>query len=149
MADRHGKPQTVLLLSAMIAVGLAATALLPVAAAEPGAFATDSRGFIDTPARCESPTSAVAIGRTAQSLVAICVDGRSNYGYRGVRLSDHSVLDAPATATGDGRFVVDNAGFTYTFSPKELVIARGARVVRTEPMAAYVEPDPPDESAEG
>jgi|SoiMethySBSTD1v2_1073268.scaffolds.fasta_scaffold419377_2 hypothetical protein len=132
----------------MSAFGLAATALLPVAAAQPGTFATDSSGFIDTPARCESPTFAVAIGRTAQSLVAICADGSGHYDYRGVRLSDHSVLDAPATATADGRFVVDNAGFTYTFSPKELVIAQGARVVRTEPMAAYVEPRVSDEFAE-
>jgi hypothetical protein len=111
-----------------------------VAGAQPGSFAIDDRGFIDTAARCEKPESATAIGRTEHSLVAICVDGYGRYEYHGLRLSDDSVLNVGALATADGRFIAQNTGFTYTFSPKELVVAQGTRVIRTEPMVAYVEP---------
>jgi len=144
MLHRFGKagrvPLAALILNVLIVMGLAATGLLPTAAGQPESFATDDRGFINTAARCEKPKFAVAIGRTDQSLVAICVDGRGHYEYHGMRLKDRSVLNVPAKATADGKFIVENAGFIYTFSPKELVIASGARVLRKEPMAAYVEP---------
>lgn len=128
------------ILCAVAIMTLASTSLLATANAQPQSFATDDRGFINTAARCEKPKFAVAVGRTQRSLVAICVDGRGHYEYHGVRLSDDSVLNVPAKATADGKFIVQNAGFTYTFSPKELVIAQGARVLRKEPMVAYVEP---------
>lgn len=117
-----------------------ATGLLPVAGAQPEAFNIDDRGFINTAARCEKPKFAVAVGRTDQSLVAICVDGRGHYEYHGMRLKDRSVLTVPAKATADGKFIVENSGFFYTFSAKELVIAQGPHVIRVEPMVAYVEP---------
>lgn len=124
----------VLVLAVVAGVSLAS----PVAA-QPDSIATDDRGFIDTAARCSSPTFAVAFGRTQRSLVAICVqDGE--YTYRGVRLSDDAVFTGAAAATGVGGFSAENDEVTYTFSPKELEIASGARVLRTEPMVAYVEP---------
>jgi hypothetical protein len=130
----------------LIIMGLAATGLLPAAAGQPESFPIDDRGFIDTAARCEKPKFAVAIGRTDQSLVAICVDGHGHYEYHGMRLKDRSVLNVPAKALADGRFIVENAGFVYTFSPKELVIASGIQVIRKEPMVAYVEPRLPAEA---
>jgi hypothetical protein len=117
-----------------------ATGVPPTAGAEPQSLATDDRGFVNTAARCNKPQFAVAVGRTQQSLVAICVDGRGHYTYHGVRLKDNSALDVPAKATADGKFIVENAGFIYTFSAKELVIASGPRVLRKEPMVAYIEP---------
>jgi hypothetical protein len=144
MTRRLGKPS--LLTLAAILCGVATmmfssvVGLLPSAGAQPESFSTDDRGFINTAARCEKPKFAVAIGRTEQSLVAICVDGRGHYEYHGMRLRDRSVLTVPAKAMADGKFIVDNAGFTYTFSPKELVIAQGPRVIRKEAMVAYVEP---------
>jgi hypothetical protein len=137
---------TVILCAAII-MGLVSPGLLSVANAQPKSFATDDRGFINTAARCEKPKFAVAMGRTQRSLVAICVDGRGHYEYHGLRLSDDSVLNVPARAMADGKFIVVNAGFTYTFSPKELVIAQGARVIRKEPMVAYVEPRPVTEES--
>ena len=144
MTRRLGKPR---LLTHAIILCVVATAtcssvigLLPVAGAQPESFSTDDRGFINTAARCEKPKFAVAIGRTDQSLVAICVDGRGHYEYHGMRLKDRSVLTVPAKATADGKFIVDNAGFTYVFSPKELLIAQGPHVIRKEAMVAYVEP---------
>jgi hypothetical protein len=135
----------VLLLCGAIVLTLVVANLLSKAGAEPEAVRTDDRGFVNTAARCEKPQFAVAVGRTQQSLVAICVDGRGHYQYHGVRLKDNSALNVPAKATPDGKFIVDNAGFTYTFSAKELVIAQGSQILRTEPMVAYVEPRIPDE----
>jgi hypothetical protein len=135
------------ILCAVAIMTAASASLLATANAQPESFATDDRGFINTAARCEKPKFAVAVGRTQRSLVAICVDGRGHYEYHGVRLSDDSVLNVPARALADGRFIVQNAGFTYTFSPKELVIAQGARVIRKEPMVAYVEPRPAVETS--
>lgn len=130
----------VLLLCAGLIVAVVVADPLPKAGAEPQYLATDDRGFINTAARCDKPQFAVAVGRTQQSLVAICVDGRGHYEYHGMRLKDRSALDVPAKATADGKFVVENSDFTYTFSAKELVIASGSRVIRKEPMVAYIEP---------
>jgi hypothetical protein len=132
-------------LCAVAIIALASAGLLSTANAQPESFATDDRGFINTAARCEKPKFAVAVGRTQRSLVAICLDERGRYEYHGVRLSDDSVLNVPAKAIADGKFVAQNADVTYTFSPKELVIAQGARVIRKEPMVAYVEPRQADE----
>ena len=85
----------VFLLCAAIIVTLV-LANLSKAGAEPGSLQTDDRGFINTAARCDAPKSAVAVGRTEQSLIAICVDGSGHYEYRGVRLKDNSELNVLA-----------------------------------------------------
>lgn len=127
---------------------LGATTLMlahpPLAAAQGGSLAIDDRGFIGTDARCDDSTEAVAFGRTQRSLVAICADG-SRYEYRAVRLNDEASLAVPAESTGDSEFSAANEGVTYRFSAKELVVATDDRVLRTEPMVAYVEPRQPDE----
>ena len=112
--------------------------------AEPGALQTDDRGFIDTAARCDTSKSAVAAGRTEQSLIAICVDPRGHFEYRGMRLEDSSEIKIPRAVMQDGKYVAHNADITYVFSAKELMILQGwGWVVRKEPMVAFVEPRPP------
>ena len=129
---------------AALIVTLVVGNLLSYAGAEPGSLQTDDRGFINTAARCDKPKSAIALGRTQQSLVAICVDGSGHYEYRGVRLKDNSAVNLPGAAMEGGRFVVKNADFTYAFSAKELMILQGwGYVIRKEPMVAYVEPRRP------
>jgi hypothetical protein len=107
-------------------------------------LSTDDRGFVGTEARCESPSVAVAFGRTQRSLVAICVEDGA-YEYRGVRIRDDALLTAPAKAVGDGVFTAANEETTYRFSAKDLrVIVKDPdgddKVIRVEPMVAYVEP---------
>ena len=107
----------------------------------PESLQTDDRGFIDKAARCDSPKSAVAVGRTEQSLIAICVDGSGHYEYRGVRLKDDSELNVPGALMKGGQYIAHNADFTYIFSAKELMILQGwGWVARKEPMVAFVEP---------
>src|SRR5215813_12728625 len=99
--------------------------LLSKAHAEPGSLQTDDRGFIDTAARCDTPKSAVAVGRTQQSLVAICVNPRGHYEYRGVRIKDSSEINVSGAEMQDGKYVAHNADVTYVFSAKELMILQG------------------------
>ncbi|WP_082964865.1 hypothetical protein [Mycobacterium sp. ACS1612] len=144
-AWRHGKSGRpmlpVLLVCAGIIVALAAANLLAKAGAEPAVIQTDDRGFVDKAARCDAPKSALALGRTEQSLVAICVDGSGHYEYRGMRVKDDYALKVPGAVMLAGKYVARNANFTYIFSPKELMILQGwGWVIRKEPMVAFVEP---------
>ena len=134
----------VFLLCAGIIITLALANLLTKAIAEPGAIQTDDRGFIDKAARCDAPKSAVALGRTEQSLVAICVDGSGHYEYRGMRVKDDYALKVPGAGLEGGKYVARNDDFTYIFSAKELMILQGwGWLIRKEPMVAFVEPRVP------
>jgi hypothetical protein len=131
----------VLLLCAAIVATLVLANLLSKAGAEPAPIQMDDRGFISTIARCEKPKSALAMGRTEQSLVAMCVDPGGHYEYRGVRIRDNSGLSVPNAVTLGGKYVAKNEDFEYIFSAKELMILQGwGWVIRKEPMVAFVEP---------
>jgi hypothetical protein len=142
-AWRHGKlgraMVPVFLLCAAIIMALVVGDALSKARAEPQAFATDDRGFIDSEVRCEAPQAAVAFGRTEQSLVAICVDRDAHYEYRGARLGDVAVLTVVAEPTVPGEFFAQKDGVTYTVTAKELVI-KSDEFVRTEPMLQFGAP---------
>jgi hypothetical protein len=128
-----------LLLGAAVSMGLAATTLSPTVGAQPESIASDDRGFIGTDVRCELPQSAVAFGRTAQSLVAICVNPDGHYQYRGARLGDDAVLIVVAEPTVPGEFFAQKDGATYTVTAKELVI-RSDEWVRIEPVLQFGTP---------
>jgi hypothetical protein len=143
IAWRHGKlgraMLPVLLLCAGLTVALLFANLLSKAGAEPGALQTDDRGFINTEVRCDAPQTAVAFGRTEQSLVAICVDRDGHYEYRGARFGDGAVLTVVAEPTVPGEFFAQKNGVTYTVTAKELVIKSDA-FVRSEPMLQFEAP---------
>jgi hypothetical protein len=112
----------------------------PVAAPDP--FPVDERGFVNTGARCDGTQTAVALGRTAGSLVVICGDRNGRYGYLGLRLSDHAVLETSARTTSTDEFVAQNAAVTYSISPAELRVTAGGAVIKQEPMIDYRGPRP-------
>jgi hypothetical protein len=129
----------VVLLCAAILVTLVVANLLWKADAQPGPLRTDDRGFVDSGVRCEAPQSAVAFGRTEQSLVAICVDREGHYEYRGARLGDDTVLSVVAEPTVPGEFFAQKDGATYTVTAKELVIKSNA-YMSIEPMLQFGAP---------
>jgi len=129
----------VFLMCAAITITLFVADLLSKAGAEPGSLQADDRGFVDSEVRCEAPQSAVAFGRTEQSLVAICVDRDGHYEYRGARLGDDAVLTVVAEPTVPGEFFAQKDGVTYTVTAKELVI-RSDEWVRTEPVLQFGSP---------
>jgi hypothetical protein len=119
---------------AAIAVSAAVVGGLPAAGAAP---ATDANGFVDSTARCASPSKAVAYGFTASSRVAICKDDASGqYQYRGVRVSDGARLILAASSTDRG-YVAENDGITYTVTSSALIVGSGGQQVRDEPMLDF------------
>jgi hypothetical protein len=110
----------------------------------PAAFPTDDFGFINSAARCDPAQTALISGRTARSLVVICVDHSGKDEYRGVRISDGALLKAPAEAdtTSDGGFFARKEGVTYAVSPAQLLVTSADTVINKEPMVEYKAPHP-------
>lgn len=114
--------------AALLAVGL------PSASAAPNA---DSQGYVDSTARCAAPNTVVVFGSTATSRVAICKTSGGQYEYRGVRLRDGAKLIVPASQSGDGKFVAENEGITYTLTSSSLEVSARSKVIREEPMQDF------------
>jgi len=95
-------------------------------------------GFMAYPeAQCLDIDPAVALGRTADSLVVICQNSRGDMYYRGFGLGNHlSLLIDSARRSEDG-FVAFNNGYRYTLSRNALVVTHGSTVVSNEPMVEY------------
>ncbi len=130
----------------LVAAAAVCAALLVAGAPRTSAApATDDRGFVDSTARCSAPDAVVAFGRTASSRVAVCVDPDGRYGYRGVRVRDGAKLVTSAEPSGDGGFVAENDGVTYSVTASSLVVAVGQRVIRDEPMIDFQKPNSPAE----
>ncbi len=110
----------------------------PVAGAAP---ASDDRGFVDSTARCDPPAALVEYGRTASSRIAICKESDGDYQYRGVRLRDGARLVTSAESDGDGGFVADHDGASYTVTSSALRIDVGGEVIRDEPMVEFHKPN--------
>lgn len=122
-----------------LAVAAAACAAL-LAIAVPsatGAPTSDGQGYVDSTARCTPPNAAAALGSTPTSRVAICQTPGGQYEYRGVRVRDGAKLIIPASRNGDGAFVAENYGITYTVTSSSLVVSAGEQVIREEPMVDF------------
>jgi hypothetical protein len=126
-----------LLLTGVIGGSMATAIDLPVAGAKPPSLPTDSQGYVNSPARCGGDQTAVMVGRTALSLVAICTDGRGHFEYRGIRLSDHAVLTLPAKSLDNGCFGARTDAVEYTVSERKLLLTAGLRVLRDESMVEF------------
>ena len=112
--------------SALAAVGLAPAASAPT---------SDGQGYVDSTARCDSPSETVLFGSTEASRVAICESG-GEYEYRGVRLRDGAKLIVPASQSTEG-YTADNDGITYFVTEESLVVSAGTRVIREETMIDF------------
>jgi hypothetical protein len=116
---------------------VAASALFVIAVPSATAAPTsDDQGYVDSTARCTSPSTAVAFGSTDSSRVAICKTSSGGYEYRGVRLRDGAKLILPATSSGDS-YVAENDGITYTVTASSLEVSAGKTVIREETMVDY------------
>jgi hypothetical protein len=129
-------------------VAAACLALLAIAApstaADPG---TDALGFVDSSARCSTPGTAVVFGSTATSRLAICKTPNGQYEYHGVRISDGAKLVVPASLSGDGSYVANADGISYTVTSSSLVVSEGDQVMRREPMVYFHGPTTPQAAA--
>ena len=123
-----------------LTVAVAACSVLALSglASATAAPTADDQGYVDSTARCASPSEAVVFGSTKTSRVAICVsDGE--YEYRGVRLSDGAKLIVPASKTTDG-YTAENDEITYWVTEDSLIVSAGTRVIRDETMIDFHTP---------
>ena len=112
-------------------------ALALLAVAVPSALAapaSDGQGYLDSTARCASPSTAVAFGSTESSRVAICKTSGGQLEYRGVRVRDGAKLILSASQSADGAYVAGNDGVTYTVTSSALVVKAGQTVIIIEAM---------------
>ncbi|CAN5277516.1 hypothetical protein BH11ACT7_BH11ACT7_39870 [soil metagenome] len=123
-------------LGALLAVGV----LTPVSAGAEPTITSDEQGYVGTEAHCDSTQLAVAFGRTARSLVAICTMPEGGYQYRGVRLSDEAGLKLSAKATSGGFVAENDAATTYTFTPQQMLVTDGGKVIYRDTWIEYQEP---------
>jgi hypothetical protein len=125
-----------LIFGGVTSAGMATVGALPAADAQPLGD-TDARGFINSSARCDPQQTAVVVGRTTRSLIAICVDGAGRYEYRGVRLSDQAMQRLPARALANGCFGARTEEVSYTVSERKLLLTSGIRIIRDEAMVQF------------
>ena len=126
-----------LILGGTTIASVAMSSYLPVVQAQPPAFAMDARGYVNSPARCDAPQTAVLVGRTPLSLIAVCKDKGGHYEYRGLRLRDGALLRLPAEPNANGSFRARKEKITYTISEHKLLLTTGVRVVRDEAMLDF------------
>ncbi|MCI4675744.1 hypothetical protein [Candidatus Mycolicibacterium alkanivorans] len=103
-------------------------------------YKADSKGYLDTKARCDDSQIVAAYGRTQRSLVAICVDPSGDLQYRGVRLSDNASLKLSATRGSDGTVTAGNDGVTYSISPKLFLVSEGDNVIYRDSWIEFEQP---------
>lgn len=124
-------------LTAATAAACSTLAILGLGSAT-AAPSADDQGYLDSTARCTSPSRAVVFGSTATSRVAIC-ESDGEYEYRGVRLSDGAKLIVPAEKSTDG-YTAENHGITYWVTEDSLVVSSGNEVIRDEAMVDFNTP---------
>lgn len=98
----------------------------------------DTQGFVGGAGpRCNADNEAVGIARTADSLIVVCRTGVDRLYYKGIRVDDGSgiEIDDPV-ATADG-FRATNAGVTYRFDDRALLITEGGSELAREPMLEF------------
>ncbi len=120
-----------------------ATAATTTATATSGAAASyqaDSKGYVNTGARCDDNQTLMAYGRTTRSLVAICVNRDGGLEYRGVRLSDDASLHIAITRSSDGTLIATNDGVTYAVSPTQFVVSEGDDVIYRDSWIEFKQP---------
>ncbi|MBI3216875.1 MAG: hypothetical protein HYZ38_23915 [Mycobacterium sp.] len=122
-----------------------ATSAAPTSTEPSGDYATDSRGYINSSARCDEGQKAVAIGRTQRSKVVICSTSDGGYRYFGVRVSDGAALQADAEATDTG-YQATAEGSTYTVEPSELTVVSEGKVIYRDTWIDFYEPQSSSET---
>ena len=98
----------------------------------------DARGYVNSPARCDAPQTAVLVGRTPLSLIAVCKD--KAWALRVPRLAPAGRRASEAARGAECQRIVSGAQReeSRTRSPNDkLLLTTGMRVVRDEAMLDF------------
>lgn len=120
--------------ASLLAVAVAAcSALLAFGDFEATAApASDSQGYVDSTARCASPSTLVLFGSTSSSRVAICKSPDGTFQYRGVRVVDGARLILPARQSSTGAYTAAIDGISYSVTSSSLTVTSAGKTVRDE-----------------
>ncbi|WP_167101065.1 hypothetical protein [Mycobacterium sp. DL592] len=106
----------------------------------PATYKADSKGYVDTKARCDERQTVMAYGRTERSLAVICVSPDGTLEYRGVRLRDNAAIQVSASRGADGTVVANNDGVTYSISPTVFLVSEGDNVLYRDSWLEFQQP---------
>ena len=101
---------------------------------------TDEQGFLNSDARCAPGRPAAAMGSTTQTELVLCQTGPGAFYYRGVRLSDGTLIALANAVRAAGGFDVTNPadGTRYEIRPHRLtLLMTDGHVAAQETMVAY------------
>lgn len=99
--------------------------------------ASDSQGYVDSTARCPSPSTVVVFGSTSSSRIAICKSPDGTLQYRGVRVVDGAKLILPAQQPSTGVYTATNDGIKYSVTSTSLTVSSAGKTVRDESWADF------------
>ena len=127
----------------MLSIRLRASLLAAAVAASSGllafgdfeaaaAPASDSQGYVDSTARCASPSTVVVFGSTSSSRIAVCKSPDGTFQYRGVRVVDGAKLILPARQSSTGVYTAANDGIQYSVTSTSLTVSSAGKTVRDE-----------------
>ncbi len=88
-------------------------------------------------ARCNDTNPAVAISRTADSVVVIRQTGVGRFYYKRAGLQNKLSVEIDDPAQTEATFVATNNGVQHSPSPTALIITQGSTVLSNEPMLEY------------
>ncbi|HET8994172.1 MAG TPA: Hsp70 family protein [Rhodococcus sp. (in: high G+C Gram-positive bacteria)] len=98
----------------------------------------DAQGFVDEVGpRCNADNEALGIARTADSLIVVCRTGVDRLYYKGIRVEDGSGIEIDDPIVVADGFEVTNAGVTYRFDDRALLITEGGTELAREPMLEF------------
>ncbi|WP_328356458.1 hypothetical protein OG976_00610 [Mycobacterium sp. NBC_00419] len=103
-------------------------------------YKADSKGYVNTKARCDERQTLMAYGRTERSLAVICVNPDATLQYRGVRLRDDAAIQVSASRGSDGTVVANNDGVTYSISPTVFLVSEGDNVIYRDSWLEFQQP---------
>lgn len=118
----------------------ATTSATTSATADATEFASDDHGYLSSEARCDDGQTLMILGRTARSLVAICVGPDGQLEYRGVRLSDQAGITMAASRGSNDTVIATNDNVTYSISPEAFLVSEGDTVIYRDTWADYHQP---------
>ena len=132
-------PTTSTSASATATTSATTTSATTTASGAPVSYQADSRGYVDTGARCDENQTLMAYGRTSQVARGDLRERDGGLEYRGVRLSDNAPLHLPITRSSDGTLVASNDGVTYAVSPTQILVSSGDDVIYKDSWIEFKE----------
>jgi len=106
--------------------------------ARPAPQGSDLEGFLGYPgARCNSANPAVAIGKTAKSLLVVCESYDGRFYYKGFGLQNGLSVEVDNFVRGNDAFTASDRGLQYRVSAAALIITKGSATPSVEPMLEY------------